>query len=229
MSYPHGRSGFSQSVGIGPDLFTGLGVPTARSTVYAPTSFTTSSGQAFADPQLANAALGVTRQPAGPADHTVAAAQLADNQMGLLAANVAPLAVASCHANANAYSLQQAQYHIKEQLAALKEAASATKTVEQSSAAMGQHKFYPSKPLDPGGMKRAQAALSRAAKHALQHQKALEQAQRETSLLAHTEAVKRARLSGLALTRALDQAQRAKVRHRRPAAARRKQHCTHGC
>jgi len=62
--------------------------------------------------------------------------------------------------------------------------------------------------VDTNGLRRAEGALKRAARHAEQYQKALAQATRETTQLAHKEAIRRAHLSGVALEKALKTAAR---------------------
>jgi len=127
MSYPHGRSGYTQSINsVGVDPLTGLAVPAARSTKHVPEKsqpeWSTTGQNSFADPTAAGNALGMSHtQPAAAAPwfaqqpgyvtgvdaHKISTARAIDaSQEGLLAAPTAALTVANAHAHAHANSLQ---------------------------------------------------------------------------------------------------------------------------
>lgn len=229
MSYPHGRSGYSMNAGASalqqefdtaahamasgaiamvrpaPAIMS-LCAPHAQ-----PAPWATTAEQSFQAPEFQ----GTTFEPGG--SHTVngpMGVPAAANPGGPPARHPAygpsgtdKLQHAAAHAHAHAHALHDAQRHAQQQMAALKEAAAQAQRRDLQTGNLAT--TFGGRPApDTGALKRAQAALKRAGKHAEHHRKALEQAQRETTLVAHTEAIKRVRAHAKKIDVSLRQAQR---------------------
>lgn len=217
MSYPHGASGYTRNVGtpapaastaaavaVRNDGKRGPGIRLARSTVHVPSqptpAWSTTANSAYMHPQLATGA--DPFRPA-PVARTQAALLLASQMNALAPGGGAPskLGHANAHAHAQSTALQIAQHHAQQQVNALHEAAAMAREDDGKLGALWTMKQAGGRKPDTGALRRAQAALNRAAKHASFHEQALQTAQHETTHLAATEAIARTRKNAKAVRR----------------------------